>query len=472
MKWKNSLFIFVFTIPSAGFSLGESLYDKIARTGRVKDYTQIIGTLVDNELYFTSVSFVKEYMVGRERAKGKKIDRLMEKVIANIGIRQFEILPARVLKEYDLPITHYILARKYFRSEKYKKSLYHLEDKIPRGHPARPFALLLKGTLYSILKKPQLSINAFSECIGESKRQARRYRDEMRQRQLRINRDTCIAGIARTQFWQKKYEAANSTYLDIEKESVIWPEILFEEAWNSFYLKNYNRTLGKLVTYKAPVLNYIFNPEVDILRALSYLELCLYDDARRTVDEYYKKYERSSLKIAEFLKREGRDYRKFYFLAKDRGRGESSGNELLDKLLKAAIEDPAYKELYGSFQRGKLEFGRMKKVEHRKLKQLLKRELKESMLVQRDLIGAYIRKKLLLFVGQINKSFRGMSYISLEVSKLKKDKLYGVKKKEGRMRGNINNLVRTEKQYFWTFNGEFWADELGDYVFSLDSKCK
>ena len=26
--------------------------------------------------------------------------------------------------------------------------------------------------------------------------------------------------------------------------------------------------------------------------------------------------------------------------------------------------------------------------------------------------------------------------------------------------------------YLWTFNGEFWADELGDYVFSLKSECK
>ena len=29
-----------------------------------------------------------------------------------------------------------------------------------------------------------------------------------------------------------------------------------------------------------------------------------------------------------------------------------------------------------------------------------------------------------------------------------------------------------KKQYFWNFNGEFWADELGDHVFSLKSECK
>ena len=471
MKDISVILLLFFSASSMASGFSESLYKKITSSGREKDYEKILDILVKNDLYFTAIPIVKEYMVERERPIGKKIDNLIERVIANIGVRQFEILPRKVLKDHNIPTIHYVIARKYFRAEKYRESLYYLEKKIPRGHPTRPFALLLKGTLYSIMKKPQSAINAFTECIGESKRQEGRYKKKIRKRQLRITRDTCIAGIARTQFWQKKYEAANLTYLDIEKESIIWPEILFEEAWNSFYLKNYNRALGKLVTYKAPVLNYVFNPEVDILRALSYLELCLYNDAKKTVEEYYQKYERSSLKMAEFLKKQGRDYRKFYFLAKDRGNGESSGNPLLDQLLKAAIEDPAYKELYGAFQRGKVEFAKMKKIKHKALRRILKFGLKEAMLVQRDLIGAYIRKKLLLFVGQINKSFKGMSYISLEVSKLRKDQLYGL---EGgkRMRGDVNNLVRTEKQYFWTFNGEFWADELGDYVFSLESQCK
>ena len=471
MYWKLGTFFLFLAISSAGFGFTQSFYQKLEDSGNEKDYVGIVEILVDNGLYFTAIPFVKEYMVKGKKGESKKIDKLIERVIANIGIRQFEILPFNILKNYDTPIIHYILARKYFRVKKYRESLYHLENKIPRGHPARPFTLLLKGTLYSIVKNPQSAINAFTECIGESKRQESRYKTEVRKRQLRVNRDTCIVGIARTQFWQKKYEAANLTYLDIEKESVIWPEILFEEAWNSFYLKDYNRALGKLVTYKAPILKYIFNPEVDILRALSYLEMCLYSDAKRTVDEYYKKYEKNSLKVAEFLKRQGRDYRKFYFLAKDRGKGESSGDLFLDKLLKAAIKDPAYKELYGALQKGKIEFVKMKRIKDKRLRKVLKSGLKESILVQRDLVGAYIRKKMLLFVGQINKSFKGMSYISLEISKIRKYELYGING-NNRTRGDINNLVRTEKQYFWSFNGEFWADELGDYVFSLESKCK
>ena len=52
----------------------------------------------------------------------------------------------------------------------------------------------------------------------------------------------------------------------------------------------------------------------------------------------------------------------------------------------------------------------------------------------------------------------------------KKALLYSFDKKE-RSRGDIKYIQRNEKQYFWNFNGEFWADELGDYVFALKSEC-
>ena len=98
--------------------------------------------------------------------------------------------------------------------------------------------------------------------------------------------------------------------------------------------------------------------------------------------------------------------------------------------------------------------------------------LKESLLLQRNLIGAYVRKQLHLAHFQVNKVFSNMSYIKLEVLSRKKRSLYDPSAGMGRGRGDIKYLKRNDKQYFWNFNGEFWADELGDYVFSLKSECQ
>ena len=70
----------------------------------------------------------------------------------------------------------------------------------------------------------------------------------------------------------------------------------------------------------------------------------------------------------------------------------------------------------------------------------------------------------------IAKNLTDMSYIKLEVlSRLRKE-ILDESNINKRTRGDIKYLKRNEKQYFWNFNGEFWADELGDYVFALKSE--
>jgi hypothetical protein len=90
----------------------------------------------------------------------------------------------------------------------------------------------------------------------------------------------------------------------------------------------------------------------------------------------------------------------------------------------------------------------------------------------RTLIGAYTRAGLASKYDELFTAFEGMSYIKLEILALKKEQLYKTDAIfPGKKRGDVKYIDRNDKQYFWTFNGEFWADELGDYVFALRSEC-
>jgi hypothetical protein len=68
-----------------------------------------------------------------------------------------------------------------------------------------------------------------------------------------------------------------------------------------------------------------------------------------------------------------------------------------------------------------------------------------------------------------------MSFIKLEMlnrSKLRLEKKPIMSEDEdGVLKKGADDIERKDYQYFWTFNGEFWADELGDYVFALESQC-
>lgn len=120
------------------------------------------------------------------------------------------------------------------------------------------------------------------------------------------------------------------------------------------------------------------------------------------------------------------------------------------------------------------EVDKLKAINNERLRALLGENLKEALITQRNLIGSYVRGQLQLYSAQFIKAFEDMSYIKLEILDKRKTELYEdiSYRSGGRSRGNFAYLKKTDRQYFWTFNGEFWADELGDYVFSLKSECK
>lgn len=461
----------LFVTSALQADLGEAWRLLRASRGSTQNYPQIVQHLVQNRLYFSSIPYIKEYLTTTSGGESREIDALIDEVVSRVGVRQFEVMPTRFLSRSKAPILQYILAKKLFRQGKYQEALQSLNATIPRNHPAKPFALLLEASVHSIEGRYNDSIRAYQECVSLSNSQISRTNDPTRERQLIVNRDYCVIGVGRAQFAAAEYEKANLSYLDLDKSSYVWPEVLFEEAWNSFYMRDYNRTLGKLVTYKAPVLDFIFNPEINVLEALSYMEMCLWDDTAKVVDDFYGRYENDYNELKRFLDAQGKNYRYFYLLAQSRLKGRVRGNELLNTLLYAVVRDPAYAELYDSFQNGRDEIETVNRVGIPNFKRILNLNIRESMLLQRDLIGAYVRSKIELYLDQMSKTFVDMSYIKLEVLDRRKTSLYSPEISMNRGRGDVRNLTRTDKQYFWTFNGEFWADELGDYVFSLKSEC-
>lgn len=449
---------------------------RIYQSGDKAHYPQLVSELIQEKMYFSAIPFLKEYLVTTNKVNDTAVDKVVDQLISEVGVKQFEVLPSNILEKSKAPAIRYILARKAFRQGKYDQALKYLDKSIEDWNPVKPFALLLEGSIYSVSKREEQAALSFKECVSVAEDHIKKEQDKDRLRQLKISRDYCIVGIPRSQFSQQKFDAAYSSYLDLEKSSYIWPEILFEEAWNSFYLKDYNRTLGKLVTYKAPVFNYIFNPEVEVLKALSFMELCLWEDSKKSVEDFYGRYEKDFDSYKKYIDTMGKDYKQYYSLVKDHSEGKIKNNTILNTALASVARDPAYLELYSSFNAGREEIERMKSISNDKLRSVLNENLRESLNMQRNLIGSYIRGQLQLNAAQIVKAFEDMSYIKLEVLSKRKTELYDNvqlrSEADVRARGNIAHLRRTDKQYFWTFNGEFWADELGDYVFSLKSECR
>lgn len=472
MKIFCLLFGFLLAVSSNQLSADISDALKIFQSSRdVSQYGKLSRELVDAKIYFATIPIIKEYLVSQNIVNNQILDDNLEEIITQVGIKQFEVLPASILAKSRAPTMRFILAKKLFRQGKYQESLQEIASNIPRAHPIKPFALFLEGSIHSLLKNNTNAIVAYQECIDRSEKSMSNVVDKRLLRQLEVNRDYCVIGIPRTYFASGQFKSAYSGYLDLPKMSYIWPEILFEEAWNSFYLKEYNRTLGKLVTYNAPIFENFFNPEISVLQALTYFELCLWADAKKTVDDFFSEFEKATDYLEVFLNSRKNDFRYFFNVADGKRNGSRRGGKLLNTILGSIVREMTFIELYDSFLVGREEMERINNVGNVAFTNFLMSNMVEAINTQRDLIGAYVQQRLWTALAELRKSIEGMSYIKLEVLSQRKEELYAPLKATNRRRGDIRNLYRTDKQYFWTFNGEFWADELGDYVFSLKSEC-
>lgn len=470
LNMKNKKWIFVMALLSVKAFAAMEDVERVLSQRMSKSLKQraVVIELVDSGYVYTAIPWMKEYLISTPKTLDTNLEKRFDKMLQVTGVKPFEVLPEKFLNRSRSPSIRYILAKKYLKKKRYSQALEEIKS-INANHPIYPFAMNLLGSTYSLMGRQDMAVNAYKDCQNASSSKISSESDAVVVRQLKLNEDVCTAGVARALFADRKYDAANLQYLDISKSSHIWPSILFEEAWNSYYQGNYNRTLGKLVTYKAPVLQYMFNPEIDVLRALSYLKLCLYDDAQKESDEFYQKYMEPTRSMRSFLRSKGKNYDYYYRLYADFERTGRTSSELLSQLLKDVSKDGAFIEIKNSLIEASVE---LKKLSSRKTRYttLLTRMLSETIDTQRSILGGYVRKGLISKYAELYHAFEGMSYIKLEVLSQKKQRLYSPERKAGK-RGDVRFLERNDKQYFWNFNGEFWADELGDYVFALKSEC-
>jgi tetratricopeptide (TPR) repeat protein len=468
-EFRRFILLFLLSFEAfASFTTAERLYGK--SSAGFAGYKNVITELVSDGYYFSVLPWVKDYIYKSEGNLPREMESAIDAISIYTGTRIFNTLPEKILKRSSSSTIRYVLAKRLLLDEKHLEAIAEL-NRVSGDDTNYPFVLNLRASIKSSIGEYDSAINDFYECISISNQKSTEEDLKAFAYQLNLNKELCLAGLGRSKFGKKSYAEADLLYLDISKDSYIWPSILLEEAWNSYYLKNYNRTLGKLVSYQAPVFDFIVNPEIEVLKALSYLKLCLYDDAKNVVDVFYQNNEKMVDELNQFLERNKKDYRYFYQILVDHESGKSMPHFFLEKMIYSVRKDPTVLSVKNSLGNALKELKKIQNQQRSNLKVNLLRNLRIVSDDYKQLLGFYVRQSLKNKLNEYNRSFQGMSYIKLEVLAQRKEALYQRADFSKKKRGDVRYLERNEKQYFWNFNGEFWADELGDYVFALRSEC-
>ena len=98
--------------------------------------------------------------------------------------------------------------------------------------------------------------------------------------------DLGYMALARIAYEAQEYDAAVFYYKKVPPESVRAARVFYEMAWTYLVKGDYSRALGAFHAMHSPYFQETFHPELWILEARVYSDLCRYEQARKALDMF------------------------------------------------------------------------------------------------------------------------------------------------------------------------------------------
>lgn len=385
---------------------------------------------------------------------------ILDEIIQSTGTESISWLPSKSLKLINTTTTDLLLGKRYLEQGKQELAKKYLK-KIPLTHKYRAEAMLYMATIELLSGNTKKADKDYFSCEVLADDLQRNEESALSKRYYDIIADRCSMNRARILFQNDLYEDALKQYENIEKTSFLWPYTLSEKAWAHYKNNDFNRALGTIVTYKAPLLSSYFTPEGELILALSYMGLCQWKDAQTVVNNYYKKFQPISEKILKTMKSSS-----FEAIITAINTWELSKLDPIFRNIATQLSKRIKYNLLGSsIKRLEQEISNTKKNQDLDLLKKLKIRLENNR-------NQMTKKFIVDYINKIHDLSKQMFNINIEILASKREEIYHTKPvANNRSRGEEKFLKVKKNQNFYQFIGEFWADELGDYSFGLESKC-
>jgi len=150
-----------------------------------------------------------------------------------------------------------------------------LFDKIPDDDPYHPKAIYALGVERLKKEKDAKAVRLFREALEHP----------LANRELR---NLSRLALARVLYELEEYEDALRIYSQVEVPELSTAEasLFLEQAWTSYWLRDFRKTMGILYALEAPSYRDFYAPEKFLLRSLVYMNLCHYIPAKREIRRF------------------------------------------------------------------------------------------------------------------------------------------------------------------------------------------
>ena len=292
--------------------------------------------------------------------------------------------------------------------------------------------------------------------------------------------------------WQSQnklamFNVALNYFSNVGRDNAQWFESLFARTWASLMIGRFDSTLGTVVTLRSPFFTDIYFPEVNIVEAVTYYNLCQYDEVNNVIDYFFGVYPDYQKKMASWLEnvstKTGLDiYKELLVMYKKAQVGENT--ELPEAVLKTILTESLFVRKYNHIKEIERELEIIEQSPESFKNSVIAQDVSKKMMYQlttlRNEAGVWLVQRVQNLNNELGQLIADMRAIRFEMtdsmkSSLEKEELYGKEVKEEeetvQKKTEMNPSV-PQNSYYYPFDGEYWEDELGYYFFNVDNLCK
>lgn len=293
-------------------------------------------------------------------------------------------------------------------------------------------------------------------------------------------RDLAYLALARIAYEIGDGDAAIYYYRKVPADSYKGATALYESAWVYFMKRDYGRALGTFHTLHSPYFAHQFYPELWLLEATIYMNLCRFDYADAALGRYREEVTPLGIPLKDFLLRTVRPTQ-FYRALVDTVAGREI-HQLPKDLTPAVLRDVEFYNLFRTIKQIELELERIKpnvialgnvgQELHQKLTALHSDRVRE--------IGIKIQRVLKETETELADFEMKATELEIDLQdeKLREEerKLLALENPEDNQAvalvesGGAVAIVGSDK-WQWPFEDEYWRDEIGSYRAFIKDMC-
>ena len=364
---------------------------------------------------------------------------------------------------------NYVLGEFYYDYNNWSQALKYLEQVSPDS-PDYAKAQYLKGLV-------EVRNQLFKSAVGSFQRAIVATEENGSEPAIL---DLGYLALARIAYQNNNPDAAIYYYRKIPKASIKSAQAFYESGWVYFVKGDASRALGTFHTLHSPFFQHQFYPELWILEATMYMNLCRFDDAEEALAQFTKKVSPIAVPLKEFLLKTVRP--EDYYKALVETVAGKKLYALPKRVIPAVLSDVEFYNLYRTIKQIEREIdifspnvnllgpfgqdvvGKLQALHRDRVREVgikIQRVLKE---VETSLADYELKVKEI----EVD--------VQDEMLKEEERKLRALEdgEQEKRIRraaqGGTTAIVGST-QWQWPYEGEYWRDEIGTYRAFVADKC-